>query len=63
MAASLSTLATRASATAAATATAMGGGITTADVQQLAALLTVMALRPGEVYPLISLASANLIPQ
>ena len=63
MAASLSTLATRCTATAAATATALGGGVTTADVQQLALMLAVLALRPGDSVPILVLAQSNLLPQ
>ena len=63
MAANLSTLGTRMTATAAATATALGGGVTTTDVQQLALLMQVMALRPGDAVPLLALAQSNLNPQ
>lgn len=63
MAASLTILATRCTATAAATATALGGGVTTTDVQQLALILAALALRPGDSIPLLGIAQSNILPQ
>ena len=46
--ATLAQIATRLNATAAATATAMASGTTTAEVQALAKIISVMALYPSE---------------
>lgn len=53
----LSNLATRLNATAAAVATAAGGTVVTSDIVALAALLTAMALRPGEAIPLMNIST------
>lgn len=64
MAATLSTLVTRITASTPATiATAFGGGVTAADITDLQKLLTVMALRPGDTLPLMALGQCGLLPQ
>jgi len=64
MAASLSTLVARITASTPATiATAFGGGVTAADITDLQKLLTVLALRPDITYPPMSLGSCGLLPQ
>ena len=63
MAASISNVVDRITiATPAAIATALGGVITAQDVTELRKLLAVMALRPGESVPLMSLAGCGLLP-
>lgn len=58
MAQKISTFGTQLTATAAATASALGGGITTADVQALGAILTAMAVnRPDLMYQIIQLTT------
>lgn len=53
----LSNLATRMNATAAATAAALGGTVVTADVTALAAVLNALAVNPGMSIPLLGLAT------
>lgn len=64
MAVSLTTLGTRmTAATAAAVATAVGGGTTADEITALIQLLTVMGARPGESVPLLKLTgNSNLTP-
>jgi hypothetical protein len=57
----LSQAATRISANAAAVATAMAGGTTTAEATALSKLLAAMALRPGEAIPLLEVSLSTPI--
>lgn len=50
---------TQANANAAAVATAMGGGITTAEMQGIAEILKVMALRPDLAMPILMLCDKS----
>ncbi len=64
MAATLSTLVTRITASTPATiATAFGGSVVAADITELQKLLTAMALRPGETIPLMQISQCALLPQ
>lgn len=58
----LNQAATRIAANAAAVATAMAGGTTTAEASALATLLATMTLRPGEATPLLRLAMDGNTP-
>lgn len=64
MAATLSTLVTRITASTPATiAAAFGGSVVTADITELQKLLAAMALRPGETIPLMGVSQCALLPQ